>query len=475
MKSALVIGAPPPVTVEAVEPSGRGQWVMLSGPRLDNAADRPINVRHALLQLALAALVVVTVVGVAGSVMSRRIAEQQSVHDAAQITDTLAESVVRPALSNEMLNNPAAAAKAMAPLLGFTSGTSVVRSKLWQPTPAGGRILYSDETRLNGLTFPFDDEAENSLTHRTTEASISDLRRPENVYERDQGKLLEVYRPVWNKNGSPLLYEAYFRYDEVTARSHDLWRGFSGIMLSSLAAVFVLLLPLLWTLLSRTRRAQVQREEMMRRAVDASQEERRRIAGTLHDGVVQQLVAASYAVAGEAERAAGEGDSARAARLSSTAGTVRDSVAGMRSLLVDIYPPSLRTGGLSAALHDLARTTSGRDVEIGLAVEEELAAELTTEQQQAVFRVAQDCLRNAVKHAQAGQVHITLMREGDVARLEVEDDGIGFDHLSAVQAVDGGHFGLSLMTDTAGQCGGVLSVATGPGSGTCFRLEVPLR
>lgn len=53
----------------------------------------------------------------------------------------------------------------------------------------------------------------------------SDLSRPENVFERTQGRLLEVYRAVWTPSGEPLPTEAYFRYDDVPARGNQLWRG----------------------------------------------------------------------------------------------------------------------------------------------------------------------------------------------------------------------------------------------------------
>jgi len=461
----------------AASPTGRSEWVVISGPGRDKpTVDQPVNVRNVLLQLALAALVVIAVVGLVGSLISKRTAEQQSVHDAAQITDVLASGVVQPVVTDAMVTNPRLAHTVLDRLLRLetTQVAGIVRSKIWQPTPNGGKVIYSDEPQLVGHTFAFDEEAETSLRASRTEASISDLKRPENTYERGQGKLLEVYRPIWTNSGRPLLFETYFRYDTVNARSRDLWRGFSGIMLSSLAAVFLLLLPLLWTLLSRTRRAQMQREQMMKNAVEASQEERKRIAGTLHDGVVQQLVAASYAVAGEAERAAGEGDAGRAARLSDTAGTVRDSVAGMRSLLVDIYPPSLRTGGLSAALHDLARTMAGHDAEISLAIDAGAAADLSIEHQQAVFRIAQECLRNAVKHSRARRIEIVLTPgEAGAVRLEISDDGVGFDQERAQRAVEDGHLGMSLIADAAAQCGGVLSVSSAPGSGTRFRLEVP--
>lgn len=98
--------------------------------------------------------------------------------------------------------------------------------------------------------------------------------------------------------------------------------------------------------------------------VDASTQERRRIAGTLHDGVVPQLAAAS------------------------------DSVAGMRSLLVDIYPPGLRAGGLAPALADSAKTGNGSQASPQLEIDPDAAASLDAAGQAAVYRVAQECLRS---------------------------------------------------------------------------------
>jgi len=311
-----------------------------------------------VIQLGAAAIVVLCLVAIAGSIVSRRTAESQSVHEAAELTDVLGASVVQPVLTDAMANNPAAASAALDGVVrSRVLSDSVVRVKVWTPQ---GRIIYSDESRLVGMSFPLDDSALAVLATPQTRAEVSDLGAPENRFERSQGKLLEVYRPVWTPSGAPLLFETYFRYDTVKDRASELWRGFVGIMLSSLGVIFVLLLPLVWTLFAKIRRGQAQREALMQRALDASLEERQRIAATLHDGAVQELAAASFAVAGGAETAASRGDAALAAELRDAAGAVRTSMGGLRSLLVDIYPPALRSAGLPAALRDLVATMAGR-------------------------------------------------------------------------------------------------------------------
>ena len=448
--------------------AGPPPWRELVAPQA--SVPRPTSLRRILAQVAVAVAVAFAVVATIGILVFQRIAKQEAVHQVAEVTDILAESVLQPALTDAMANDPAKASAALDPLMrkGILN-TQVVRVKLWSPQ---GLVLYSDERRLVGKRFALDDEAREALLAPRTEAGITDLDRPENTFESAPGKLLEVYRPVWTPSGKPLLFEAYFRYDLVSQRSNELWRGFSGVMLSSLVAVLVLLAPLLGLFYGRARSAHLHRERLMRRALDASTEERRRIAATLHDGVVQQLAGAAFLVGGEAERASSQGDAARAGRLAEAAATVRDGVAGVRSLLVDIYPPSLSAGGLAAALADLVRTQSGSTARILLDADPAAAAALDAEQQQAVFRVAQECLRNAVRHSGADTIRVQLSQHSGCVRLEVADNGRGLDPERAEQAAAEGHFGLRLIADVAVAAGARLSVASDTG-GARFRMEVP--
>jgi len=305
------------------------------------------------------------------------------------------------------------------------------------------------------------------LSAPATVAEVSDLSRPENAYERGRGRLLEVYRPVWTPSGRPLLFETYSRYAVVTSRTGDLWRGFGGIVISSLLLFMVLLLPLLWALLDRLRRAQAQRELLLRHAVDASADERRRIAADLHDGVVQELVASSLVIAAAADRTGGE-----AARLREAAIAVRAAVAGLRTLLVDIYPPTLHAAGLSAALADLAAAVRARGAAVTVTVDAATADGLPEESQRLVYRVARETLRNTVRHAAATQVEVALAGVPGGVRLEVTDDGAGFDPQAVLRAPRPGHLGLRLLADLADEHGAALAVASAPGLGARWRLEV---
>ncbi|MDX6323017.1 MAG: two-component system, NarL family, sensor kinase, partial [Propionibacteriaceae bacterium] len=90
-----------------------------------------------------------------------------------------------------------------------------------------------------------------------------------------------------------------------------------------------------------------------------------------------------------------------------------------------------------------------------------------------VFRIAQECLRNAARHAQADTVLLELRSVGNKVVLDVIDDGIGFDAEAAVTRPAEGHFGLRLMADATAQAHGQLRVRSAPGEGTHWQLRVP--
>lgn len=456
-----------------VAASARGEWVTVSAPVAASGAERPISTRRVLIRVIAGVAIVLLLVGVSGSVASRKVAEKQSVNDAAKTANVLAEVVVQPALTDGLLSgDPGALAAMDEAVREHVLGTSSVRVKIWTPA---GRIIYSDEPALIGQTFELGAEERGVFTKPMTRAEVSDLDRPENRFELGGGRLLEVYRPVWTPNGKPLLFETYAPYDDVTARAGQMWRGFAGIALSSLFALIALLLPILWRLLDRVRRSQAQREALLQRAVDASTDERRRIAGTLHDGVVQELAATSFVVSSAAERADAIGQPGLAADLREATGTVRASIGGLRSLLVDIYPPNLATSGLGAALGDLAATMRLRDIDVSLEVSLSDRSALDEADERLLYRVAQECLLNTVRHAQARTAWIRLRGDQGYVVLDVRDDGVGFDAADVLAHPPEGHFGLRVLGDVAADAGAELSVASRLGEGTQWKLTIPAR
>lgn len=452
-------------TTDAVEAV---PWSVRVVGRAPDVVPRSLSARAVLVRLGAVlatALVAVTVLAGFGA---QWLAEREAVNDAAQTTNVLAEAVIRPALTDALAAGDPAAVEAFDTVVRSTVlGSDVVRVKIWNPQ---GQVLYADEPQLIGRTFALDDAQRAALASPSTRATVSDLSEDENVFE-DAPRLLEVYRPVWTPSGQQLLFEVYYPYEPVAARSADLWRGFAGVTTSSLLLLVVLTAPIVWGLIRRLRGAEARRAELLQRAVDASDAERRRIAGTLHDGPVQDLVATSFVAESAAVAADRDGLTDAAGRARDVAGAVRGNVRVLRSLLVDIYPESLRSTGLAATVRDLAATASARGIEVDLDLDPG-ADDLAEDDQRLLYRVAQEALRNAVTHAAPCRVRIAVSRDGGTTVLEVADDGPGFDPAVLDLARDDGHLGTRVMHDLAAEAGAELSLATAPGLGTRWRLRL---
>jgi two-component system NarL family sensor kinase len=471
--SAATFGNDPLQASDRSPAGDRPAWRTLAdASRHTPAESAPVSRRQVLTSIILGAVAVLILVAVSGSLAARRLAEKESVNDAAKNAGLLAETVIQPALRDGLVSGDRQAFEIMDNAVKeyvLGSGTSE-RVKIWTRQ---GKIVYSDEPRLVGLSYPLGEEERDVFTHPVTRAEVSDLSRQENRYERGKGRLLEVYRPVWMPNGQPLLFETYAPYDGVSARSTQLWRGFAGITVSSLLAVIVLMVPIVWRLLGKVRQSQEQREALLERAVEASTDERRRIAGTLHDGVVQELAGASFVVSSAAARAAAIGQDELADHLRDAAATVRRGITGMRTLLVDIYPPSLETSGLVVALEDLTSSLEARDIDVALALDPKSVDGLDPESERLIYRVAHESLLNAMRHALADRVTVSLRAEESATVLEVADNGIGFDASEAFDRPHEGHFGLRVLVDVAREGGADLLLATAPGHGTRWLLRVP--
>ena len=349
-QSATPVVSTQPLRVEATTAA---PWVTVSRTREADQPQTPVSPRRVLTQVVAGLAIVLLLVGVLGSLAAQRLAEREAVNDAATIADVLADAVITPALTDALTEGDAAAVAAMDTVVRErVLGPRIVRVKLWSPD---GQVLYADEPQLVGRTFALSADQRAAISQPQTKAEVSDLESSENEFETG-GRLLEVYRPVWTPSGRELLFETYSPYTSVSERSGQLWRGFAGVTVSSLLMLVVLTAPILWRLLRRLGEAQRQRERLLERTVEASDAERRRIAGTLHDGPVQDLVASAFVAAGSAAKAEASGQPRMADDLRGLASSVRGNIRTLRSLLVDIYPPSLSTAGLAHALTDLAQS-----------------------------------------------------------------------------------------------------------------------
>lgn len=144
----------------------------------------------------------------------------------------------------------------------------------------------------------------------------------------------------------------------------------------------------------------------------------------------------------------------------------------LRSLLMDIYPPSLRAAGLRHALQDLAATARTRGVDVDLSFDDDFPT-ISEAHEQLIYRIAQETLRNAVTHAAPCTVVMRLRRDGEDIILEVGDDGPGFSSDAITDDRADGHLGTQVLLDLTARAGAELSLRTAPGTGTDWRLRIP--
>jgi two-component system, NarL family, sensor kinase len=420
----------------------------------------PNPVWQSVVRYFASALVAVVLISLLGVVLFRTLGEDEAIRDAKDQTRASAKWAIEPALSDGVMHGEPAALRRLDRIVRErVLGSSVVRVKIWERS---GRIVYSDERRLIGARYPIAPEELDEFQGNRIEAEVSDLSEPENRFEQSFGKLLEVYAAVTTPSGRQLRYEEYYRSSFITERGRRIFREFGFISLGALILLALIQLPLAWQLAHRVRRAQRERVELLQRAVDASERERRRIAADLHDGVVQNLAGVSYSLTAAASSAPAELTST----LRASAAETRRALRELRTLLVEIYPPDLEREGLGAALEDLLAPCAARGLETHLAVDD---GDFPPSVESLFFRAAQEALRNVVKHAGAQRVDVEVARRNGGATLRVEDDGTGFE-------VDGrpagDHFGLRVLRDLVREVGGDLEIDSKPGRGTIVCVEV---
>ena len=213
-------------------------------------------------------------------------------------------------------------------------------------------------------------------------------------------------------------------------------------------------------------------ERFTEQVIAAQETERRRLAGDIHDGISQRLVSLGYHL----DAAAGtlRSDPAYAEQQLILARELADiTVDEARIAIGGLRPPVLDDLGLAGGLTSLSRTVPDLDCELILGDER-----LPEHVEIALYRIAQEALQNVQKHARATRVELRFtVREGTV-RLEVGDDGCGFDTgVGGFEARDlqpeASGYGMRSMAERAELVGGTLTVRSRPGSGTTVTVTVP--
>ncbi|MDQ3945669.1 MAG: GAF domain-containing protein [Actinomycetota bacterium] len=215
-------------------------------------------------------------------------------------------------------------------------------------------------------------------------------------------------------------------------------------------------------------------ERFAARTIELQELERRRLAGEIHDGISQRVVSLWFRLsAAEALLSTGPAGPVSSARAAEAAVELAEAKAlataaleETRRAITGLRPSVLDDLGLAAGLDHLARGLPGVEPEVEVS-----STSLAPHVETALFRIAQEALQNVARHAQATWVRVSLTEDpaAGVVRLEVADDGIGFD--PSTRRPDA--YGLAGMAERAALTGGRLEVASRSGGGTTVAVTVP--
>ncbi|MEV2210000.1 sensor histidine kinase [Streptomyces sp. NPDC050997] len=230
------------------------------------------------------------------------------------------------------------------------------------------------------------------------------------------------------------------------------------------------------------RRHSLARERAQARS-DGEERERRRWARELHDETLQELAAVQMVLSA----AAGTGQSAAMNEaIDQARNLIANQITSLRHLILEMRPFALDQLGLAPALETLCRRTTetfGLNVELRVGAKwRGLEDELSPEAQAHVYRIVQEAVNNAVKHAQASRLLVELGSDDQAISVVVKDNGRGIDqqpsasaNRSTLRTLVSTGTGLSAMRERGHLLDGHLSVGSTPGEGTCVTLLIPRR
>lgn len=233
-------------------------------------------------------------------------------------------------------------------------------------------------------------------------------------------------------------------------------------------SVAIVLAAFIAALVVSQRRRLAQERQHAQRVLAAQEEERARVARELHDDALQRIAMISH----ELEEAAAHGGSDVAHRIGGISGELQDLGVVLRTAAHQLHPSVVEKAGLARALGALAEEfgrTAGLAVRVTVPAAD---APIPIGVALAGYRIAQEALRNIVKHAGVREAEVSLSVGESAVTLRVADAGRGFD-TAAARPEDG--LGLIAMRQRAVGAGGRLTLAPRPGGGTVLTAVLPLR
>lgn len=434
--------------------------------RQERRASRQGPLGRLVVLFMLAGLGAFLMCGIGLTLAQRHAALREAVRDAEVSTTLLADRVVRPALPP-------------GPVVRLDRDEAldrVVRERVLGPpitqvqiADETGLVLYATTAGSVGQRMRLSDEELAVLGSGAATARRDDGSDPVQLFAGRAGQYLDVTTGMRSPSGQPLLLRTRQPYEVVWLTSRAIWLTLLPSLILALALLYLVKAAFAYRLTRDLYLVQGRREQLLVTALAAADRERTLIASDLHDGVVQGLAGASYTLSDVAKQARSAGQPAIAETLGDTASSLRQWVRELRSLIVTVTPPALHTEGLRPALTDLVATLEARGISVELDIRVDDA--LTETAESLVYRVAQEAVRNVVRHARAEKVQLSVVEENGWLQLQVSDDGQGFDPSASSRSR--GSVGLDLLAALVQQRGGRLRVESAAGHGTTVTLRLP--
>jgi len=266
----------------------------------------------------------------------------------------------------------------------------------------------------------------------------------------------------WNESGRTLAVRVLAPFYETS------W--FTGLVMLLVAG----LVTIAWRIrVSQLKAERAQQQAFSRELIASQEQERKRIAGELHDGLGQRLVIINNLAAGLTRaRAKSTAEDVQAKIVEEIGTEAQAAIKETRDISYDLRPSQLDRLGLTKALAGVIRKVSEAS---GIAIQSSLnnVDDLFPEDQRIhLYRIVQESLTNIMKHAQATEVNVRIERTGHRMMLIIQDNGVGFSSDQSEKPKGSGGFGLSGMAERAQLFGGVFRISSMAGRGTIVTVEV---
>lgn len=250
--------------------------------------------------------------------------------------------------------------------------------------------------------------------------------------------------------------------------------SFSSAALIDACLLTVLLAPLLWWLVVKPlRKVADARQQLLSFAMSAQENERRRIAGELHDGLGQVLTCLLVGLRTIEELSSDEQVRLQAGELRRIGGEAHDEI---RRLARGLRPAVLDDAGLVPALERfLQDVRASHKVEANLILACDEPPRLSSDVETTLYRMVQEGVTNAIRHGAATKIGVTMRCSPRAVEVSIEDDGSGFDPGRTLRGnADNQPFGLLSIRERAELAGGVVAIESTPGVGSRLQVRVPI-